>query len=63
VQQCFDVGDRKISELARQLSRRRNANAEEMIAGAVLTGSSLKESLQKQRVVGIAFFLKPAPNV
>jgi len=34
-----------------------------VIAGAVLAGSGLEESLQKQRVVGIALFLKSAPNV
>jgi hypothetical protein len=53
VEQLLDVGEWKISKLACEGSRRRNADAEELVAFAVLTGACLEEALKEQGVFGI----------
>src|SRR5262245_56831330 len=49
-EQRFDVAERQSTKLARDLSRFRHADAEELVAGAVLTRCGLEESLEDLRV-------------
>jgi len=62
VEQFLDFGDGQIGKLARQRSRHRNANTEEVVAGPVLSRTSLEEALQENGVVGISDFLEAAPH-
>jgi hypothetical protein len=52
VEQLLDVGKGKVGESASQRSRRRNANAEELVAFAVLSGPGLEEALEEDGVLG-----------
>jgi len=62
VQQCDRVVERQAAELACNLTRDGNTNAEKLVAGSILTRRRAEESLEELGVVTIAEFPQSSSN-